>query len=251
MKKVVSLMAVLTFACMLFAQVNINSTTNVQNGNNYSDGLLVTNQYTGTQLDRYGIKATSLQQADWGIGGDFEGGFRGCCGNATMIGVGDRYGVMGTATTGATYGSGNTVYGGLFWAYNSKATKIGVKGGVWNDDGTVPANQYGVLGQALGTPASGILSYGVYCMGNGASTGTWTWASDEKLKTNIAPMGSVIEKIKKLNALSYNYDVAKYPKMGLDPNKKFGFTAQNVEAVFPELVRNDVCPTQSVSKDGK
>jgi hypothetical protein len=61
MKKVVSLMAVLTFACMLFAQVNINSTTNVQNGNNYSDGLLVTNQYTGTQLDRYGIKATSLQ----------------------------------------------------------------------------------------------------------------------------------------------------------------------------------------------
>jgi hypothetical protein len=88
-------------------------------------------------------------------------------------------------------------------------------------------------------------------MGNGAATGTWTWASDQKLKTNMQPVGSVLAKIKQLNAITYNYDVAKYPKMGLDPNKKFGFTAQNVETVFPELVRNDICPGSPVVKDGK
>jgi hypothetical protein len=219
------------------SQVNINSTTNLQNGNNANNAFTATNQYTGTASDYIGVKGSSLQKADWGVGGDFSGGFTGVHGAATLGGSGCRGGFFEAANTPS-----GIQYGVQSWSYNSAGTKYGVWGGAWGTTGT----NYGVCGSTGGDPG-----YGVYCIGNGAATGTWTWASDEKLKTNIQPVGSVLAKIKQLNAVTYNYDVAKYPKMGFDGNKKIGFTAQNVETVFPELVRNEICPSASMPKDGK
>ncbi len=55
--------------------------------------------------------------------------------------------------------------------------------------------------------------------------------SDERLKKNIKPLGSILSKIKKLKAITHLWkddeDTAE---------AKYGFIAQEVEKVFPELI---------------
>ena len=72
-----------------------------------------------------------------------------------------------------------------------------------------------------------------------ASGGVWV-SSDANLKNNIKPLGSVMDKIKLLNAVTYMYkqdgDAA---KMNLPKTKQIGLIAQELEKVFPEFVKTD------------
>ncbi len=81
-------------------------------------------------------------------------------------------GFFQAANEGYTTGNAtSSQYGVESWSYNTKGSvvKYGVYGGVWNNDGSVPGNQYGVCGAiSFHTPKGNIQSYGVYCMGNGA-----------------------------------------------------------------------------------
>ncbi|MEO8150906.1 MAG: tail fiber domain-containing protein [Bacteroidia bacterium] len=70
---------------------------------------------------------------------------------------------------------------------------------------------------------------------NGTTTGTyttsgWVSSSDAKLKTNIKPLESALDKITKLQGVSYNW------KNNPEANGQIGFIAQEVEKVFPEVV---------------
>jgi Chaperone of endosialidase len=47
---------------------------------------------------------------------------------------------------------------------------------------------------------------------------------------------SMLSKIMNLKPICYDFDKACAQFMSLPTNKQFGFTAQNVESVFPELV---------------
>ncbi|MFL5788780.1 MAG: tail fiber domain-containing protein [Flavisolibacter sp.] len=62
------------------------------------------------------------------------------------------------------------------------------------------------------------------------TTGAYTSISDARLKTNIKPMESVLDKINQLKPSSYQFKDAK--------NKQLydGFIAQDVEKIFPNLV---------------
>ncbi len=69
---------------------------------------------------------------------------------------------------------------------------------------------------------------------NGASVGMFATngvytASDKRLKDDIAPLQQMLPKLLDLKTMSYHYKI--------DPEKKptFGFIAQDVEKVFPEL----------------
>ena len=57
------------------------------------------------------------------------------------------------------------------------------------------------------------------------------YSSDERLKNNIQGIGDPLGKIMKLNGVSYTWKDS--------GEKGIGLTAQNVEGVFPELVRTD------------
>jgi|GEM_PF-6325233 len=59
-------------------------------------------------------------------------------------------------------------------------------------------------------------------------TGTITDVSDERLKENIVSLDNSLEKILQLNSISFN--------MIGDLRPQLGFTAQNVQSVFPEVV---------------
>lgn len=66
--------------------------------------------------------------------------------------------------------------------------------------------------------------------------GTLSSTSDERLKTNIVPLTGILDKIQNLNTYEYaNNEVIK-PMEGI---KNYGLTAQEVEQVFPHVVKDN------------
>lgn len=80
------------------------------------------------------------------------------------------------------------------------------------------------------------LGYAAYFSGNVYCTGSYL-PSDEKLKENIQPMKNSLGKIMQLDVMTYNYKTSGFPELNLPTDRQNGFTAQNLESVFPELVK--------------
>ena len=66
-----------------------------------------------------------------------------------------------------------------------------------------------------------------------SGTGAYVQTSDETLKQDVAPIGNVLDGVMQLNPVSYSYI------SDSENTRVNGFIAQEVEAVFPELVRTD------------
>ena len=95
--------------------------------------------------------------------------------------------------------------------------------------GTTPTETLDVNGTArirsIGSTAGSPL---YYVAGTGVLS---TSASDRRLKKNISSMDNTLEKVMKLRSVSYNWK--SNPK---STYKDFGFIAQEVESIFPEVV---------------
>ena len=63
--------------------------------------------------------------------------------------------------------------------------------------------------------------------------------SDARLKTDIRPIDTPLSKIMTLNGVYYMWDRQNYPQMSFSNDRQIGLIAQDVEAVFPELVTTD------------
>lgn len=57
--------------------------------------------------------------------------------------------------------------------------------------------------------------------------------SDRRLKTNIMPLGDVLEKVRRLNPVSFQ-------KTATPGHTEFGVIAQELEMIFPELVTGEM-----------
>lgn len=118
-------------------------------------------------------------------------------------------------------------------------------GGTSNElrcEGTV---NVGVYGEA-GTYPVGATSYDYAAYNNGTVnvTGNIYSLSDEKFKRDIKGYDeTVTNNFLKLRPVSYQYKTAEYPEIKLDQNLSFGFIAQEVENLFPNLVKNNLHPT--------
>jgi hypothetical protein len=74
----------------------------------------------------------------------------------------------------------------------------------------------------------------LYINGDVIYTGTASQASDRRLKSNITDLTSSLDKITRLQGVSYN----KVVKTGQGPSStELGLIAQDVQAVFPEVVK--------------
>lgn len=80
------------------------------------------------------------------------------------------------------------------------------------------------------------LGFAAYFSGNIYCTGSYL-PSDEKLKDNIQPMKNSLDKIMQLDVVTYNYNTTGFPELNLPTDRQIGFTAQNLESAFPELVK--------------
>lgn len=134
--------------------------------------------------------------------------------NTTATAAGTRYGLYSIAW----YGLG-TSYGVYAYGYGSGAS----------------TTNYGVWAQAGGV--GGSTNWAVYASGNQYSTTGTAWTtSDEKFKNNIQRYSGALDMVNKLDIKTYYYDTEKFKDMNLPQGQQFGFLAQDLEKVFPEMV---------------
>jgi hypothetical protein len=84
-------------------------------------------------------------------------------------------------------------------------------------------------------------------------TGFLGTISDERLKKNVQGIDGALGIINRLNPVTYNFDLEKYPNMGLNTEMEYGFIAQEVRKVLPEITREktfqvDACVEQSANE---
>ena len=61
--------------------------------------------------------------------------------------------------------------------------------------------------------------------------------SDLRLKKDVAAIKDALDGILSLRGVTYRYDTSGYPEMGLSKDPQIGFIAQELEQVYPELVK--------------
>jgi hypothetical protein len=174
---------------------------------------IVRSEYTGASgtSDVRAFYGNSVPADGWGYGGDFTGGF---------------IGVRGYANAG----------GYTSWAYGVYGYAAGT-----GESGT----RVGVYGSASG----GATNYAVYAAGDLVYTGELFEVSDVKFKEEINVIGPVLPKILKIEANTYRFsDNVEYAQMNLAKGKHYGFIAQELENIFPDLVSEVVHPSAEESQ---
>jgi len=81
-------------------------------------------------------------------------------------------------------------------------------------------------------------SFGLYVGGSAYCTGSWQ-SSDFRFKKDITDLSPLSEKIMGLRGVSYRWKADEFEDKGFDDDLHFGLIAQEVETVFPELVKTD------------
>lgn len=154
-------------------------------------------------------------------------------------------GVWGTAQTPNI--SGN------FSSYNYGVHGVAT-GGHFNVGGYFEATASGTARTAIGVYASysvssGASGWAAYFNGNTFCSGSYT-TSDRQLKTDIVTFTNAVDKLKLLRPTTYVYKTNEFSALHLPEGKQIGLIAQELETVFPELVR-DVPGFNELDENGK
>lgn len=97
----------------------------------------------------------------------------------------------------------------------------------------------GVYGEAIDT----IADWAGYFVGDVGITGGFYDVSDRKFKTDIQPITRSLEKLMQLNPSSYTFNNdAETVSLRLNGKSEMGLVADELEKVFPELVKNSFIP---------
>lgn len=185
----------------------------------------------------------AVENASYNVGGGFNTNFN-PVGGGFIVGVAGRaqtnsgisIGVQGVgrATSGANIAIG--VDGSA--TLTASPRNIGVRGVASGANG----GNIGVWGQAPITtvqtpnaPPAG-QDFAGFFNGDVVRTGTDNFTSDLSLKTNIDSIPNVLGIVSALKPRSFNYSNALHPQMNLTTIKQYGFVAQDIENILPELV---------------
>ena len=159
-------------------------------------------------------------------------------------------------------GSSSTAMGIFTDATGSSSTAMGYQTEATGDYSTAmgwstEANAYqltiGRYNIPSGSATTWVSSDAAFIIGNGSSssspsnavrmtkngniyiTGTLSQSSDIRLKTNITPMGNVLAALQFINPITYEFKDTETHPAGL----QIGFSAQEIQAQFPEIVREN------------
>ncbi|MEL6252528.1 MAG: tail fiber domain-containing protein [Bacteroidota bacterium] len=158
-----------------------------------------------------------------------------------------------TSTSTFNYGlrvslsqSSNTGFPRLINVYGSSTDADSyISYGVYGAASNASLANYGVYGI---TSTSG--GYAGYFSGNVFTTGSYL-PSDERLKTQIAPLQSGLPTILQLKPKQYRYEHEKFDFMNLEEGDQFGFIAQEIESLLPNLVKDSFQPFDEVTTDSE
>lgn len=146
----------------------------------------------------------------------------------------------------SAYIEGSIADGFAVYAYNQALptyggqTNTAIKGDAENAN-----NNMGVWGHASG----GSNNYGGYFEGDLVYTGSLIHASDANLKENIQSYSGALSQIMSLTPRTFNYKTGPEVKgFSFSPGKHYGFIAQEVEKILPDLVVTAVKPPDRDAK---
>jgi hypothetical protein len=74
-------------------------------------------------------------------------------------------------------------------------------------------------------------------------TGALLNVSDKRIKMDISPIKNATELITQIEGVTYLHRLNEYPNMGLGQGLQYGFIAQDLEAIIPELVSEKLIDT--------
>jgi hypothetical protein len=161
-------------------------------------------------------------------------------------------------------GTGSTNHGVESSVWSNQATETAA-GYFLANDGNTTGPLYGLYADATANVSSGCPPFacGIYARAttngtgcNGGAGGS-VWAgyfdgdvfgygfytvSDVKLKTNIRSYESALDKIAVLHPKQYAFRTNEYPQLGLPHGEQIGLIAEELETVFPELVKETSRP---------
>jgi hypothetical protein len=82
---------------------------------------------------------------------------------------------------------------------------------------------------------------------SGATVCDQSCISDMKYKNNIRPIESSLDKVMKIQGVSYSWNRDEYEDMNFPEGTRYGVVAQEIEKVLPEVVREDSKGNKSVA----
>lgn len=254
-----------------FHQAGIAGVTTV-NSANPAVGVFgqTSNSGSGLSIGVYGLANASGASNAIGVNCEANGG---TSSNVGVNGISNAGGAASNLAVNGTARNANilSIAGNLDVENSSSPTNIGHQSDVRfgtnptsNNFGsqlkvnTIGANNYGVSAEAFGgtvnyaifaaTGASSNQSpptgpnYAGYFNGDVVRTGTDNFTSDQNLKQNINPINNALSIINQLSPKTFEYKQANYPSMRLPSGIQYGLIAQEVQAILPELVNNNVHP---------
>ena len=201
----------------------------------FSDGASTTRGATGTASTAMGYKTTASGNYSTAIGDNsFATGSSSVSIGSYTTASGSRSTAMGDGTSAADYASLT------IGRYNSvnKTLTLGGNATLFDTDNAAFVIGNGTLWNATSD------AFVVYFNGNATLAGDLTINSDARLKDNIQPLGSTLDKLHQIEAKTYSF------KKDEEHTPKIGVLAQEVQAVFPELVTEGADGTLSVNYQG-
>ncbi len=149
--------------------------------------------------------------------------------------------------------------GGYFVA-NNATSNIGVKGEVIPNVAGAPQNALSSIAGYFHAHSNTGSNTGIFATangggtstnlaaqfnGNGQFTGTWTQGSDSTFKTNVSDISSPLSIISSLKPKSFYFDTNNTNGLIFPSKKQYGFLAQHINQILPELVYPSTYPGDS------
>ncbi len=139
----------------------------------------------------------------------------------------------------------NGRYGDALWCNGSQA--------LWWD-GTYFSWGYGGTYNYFADPitignVTNPTGYALWVQGNAFATGSWT-SSDARYKKNISTIENSLDKVMKIRGTSFEFRSDEFKDYQFAEGPQFGLIAQEVENIFPEVVKTESNGYKSVNYDG-
>ncbi|OFZ52869.1 MAG: hypothetical protein A3D92_01420 [Bacteroidetes bacterium RIFCSPHIGHO2_02_FULL_44_7] len=155
------------------------------------------------------------------------------------------------AVNGYSAFNGSGVYGSV----NSGTTVFAGVQGEYYGTSTTGAGARGIAGAGTnngvnGQNAAPTTGWGGLFQGDLGYTGFFGVASDMRLKKNIQTIPNALELVMQLRWTTYEHDLQRYPDLGLKAGLNYGFIAQEVEQVLPQLVIEKNLPHMNSTRRG-
>ena len=106
------------------------------------------------------------------------------------------------------------------------------------------------IGVAANLDLMTLTSGGVAFTGNITTELALVVTSDARYKKNITPVSDAQDKLSELNPVNYDMRGDEFPTKGFNDKKQWGFIAQEVEKVMPELIHADKDGYRSMNYTG-